>query len=166
VVATVTAVFGAGRPSQASVRPEQPRVTSDNPRPFRFVPGVTPTFTQHFTATWLTGALPFAGSAATSASVEVGMPGEPRASEALVVALCDFMPPLALSMLRAPAPGSSLTWTLELLTERFDALPMRGFRVDAELLAAQDGYTNQSCMIWGPGGEPVALSHQAMVVFG
>ena len=166
VVAMVTAVFGAGRPSLVTVSPTQPRVTSDEPRPFRFVPGVTPTFTQHFAATWLTGALPFDGSAETTASVEVSMPGESRASEALVIALCDFMPPLALSMLTVPAPGSSLTWTLELLAHSFDTLFMQGFRVDAELLAAHDGYTNQSCMVWGPGGEPVALSRQAMVVFG
>ena len=45
------------------------------------------------------------------------MHGEHESSEALIVALADFIPPLALSMLRTPAPGSSLTWMLELLTD-------------------------------------------------
>lgn len=166
VLAIVIGVFGEGRSSRVRVTPEQPRVTAAQPTRFRFLPGVTPTFTQHFDATWLTGDLPFSSSSATSACLEVGMPEEPECSEALVVALCDFVPPLALSMLSSPAPGSSLTWMLEFLTDSFDAHPMQGFRVDAELVAAADGYTSQSCFVWGPAGEPVALSRQAMVVFG
>jgi hypothetical protein len=59
-----------------------------------------------------------------------------------------------------------MTWMLELLTNRFDGLALSGWRVDATLVAAQHGYTSQSCMIWGPRGEPMALSRQSMVVFG
>ena len=55
---------------------------------------------------------------------------------------------------------------LELLRDPYDDLGMNDWRVDAELIAARDGYTNQSVMLWGPGGEPVALSRQSMVVFG
>jgi hypothetical protein len=66
----------------------------------------------------------------------------------------------------APTPGSPLTWMLELLRDRYDDLGLDDWRVDAELIAARDGYTNQSVMLWGPCGEPVALSRQSMVVFG
>jgi hypothetical protein len=45
-------------------------------------------------------------------------------------------------------------------------LPLNGWRIDAQLQAAEDGYTSQQVMLWGPGGEPVALSRQSMVVFG
>ena len=166
VLAVVLGVFGAARPSQVRVTPMQALLQSDKPTSFNFVPGVTPTFTKHFEATWLSGGLPFSGTDATRASVEVGMPEEAHASEALLVALSDFMPPLGLSMLRTPAPGSSLTWMLELLTDRFSELPVRGFRIDAELLAARDGYTSQSGTVWGPDGTPLALSRQSMVVFG
>lgn len=165
-LAIVIGVFGAARPSVVHVAPVMPRVADATPMPFRFIPGVTPTFTQHFDATWLAGSLPFTASANTPACVFLGMPEETESTEALIVALADFIPPLALSMLRTPAPGSSLTWMLELLTDSLEGLPMEGFRVDAELLAGRDGYTSQSSMIWGPAGQPIALSRQAMVVFG
>ena len=102
----------------------------------------------------------------TTASVRLGMPEESTCSEALLVALSDFIPPLGLSMLRTPAPGSSLTWMLELLDHDLERLPMTGFRVDAELVAGRDGYHNQSSTIWAPDGAPLALSRQTMVVFG
>ena len=54
---------------------------------------------------------------------------------------------------------------LELLTHRRD-LPCEGWRVDAQLDAAVDGYTSQGLTLWGPGGVPVALGRQSMVVFG
>ena len=94
------------------------------------------------------------------------MQDEGRATEGHVVAIADFIPPLALSHLRTPAFGSTLTWMMELLAERVDHLPLAGWRVDSQLVAARDGYTSQSVMVWGPGGEPVATSRQSMLVFG
>ena len=165
-LAIVIGVFGAARASVVNVTPVMPRVADVTPLPFRYVPGVTPTFTQHFDATWLAGRLPFTGSPNEPACVYLGMREEPESSEALIVALADFIPPLALSMLRTPAPGSSLTWMLELLSDTLTGFPVEGFRVDSEMLAGRDGYTSQSSMIWGPKGQPIALSRQAMVVFG
>ncbi|HVH33257.1 MAG TPA: hypothetical protein VM847_03985, partial [Tahibacter sp.] len=43
--------------------------------------------------------------------------------------------------------------------------PAEGWRVDAELVAARDGYTSQSTWIVAPDGRPIALSRQSMVVF-
>ena len=43
---------------------------------------------------------------------------------------------------------------LELLPEDVGSLPLEGWRVDAELTAAHGGYTNQSLVLWGPGGVP------------
>jgi hypothetical protein len=88
------------------------------------------------------------------------------AGEAQVLALADFIAPVALSHLKSPAPGSTLTWMVEMLAAELGSLPLEGWRVDAELIAAVDGYTSQSVMLWGPGGVPVALSRQSMVIFG
>ena len=55
---------------------------------------------------------------------------------------------------------------LELLADRFDHLPLSGFRIEAELVAARDGYTNQAVTMFAPSGEPLALGHQTMLVFG
>ncbi len=45
-------------------------------------------------------------------------------------------------------------------------MPLDGWRMDATMMAAGSGYTNQSMVLWGPGGMPVALGRQTMVVFG
>jgi hypothetical protein len=87
-------------------------------------------------------------------------------TEGHVISIADFIPPVALSHLDSPAPGSTLTWMLEFLRDDVGKLPLTGWRVDAELVAARDGYTSQSVMVFGPDGTPVALSRQSMLVFG
>lgn len=164
--ALAVGVFGAKRPSRISVAPERPPVDASDPFDFRYVPGVSPGFTQYFAIRWLKGGLPFTASKTMEAVAEIGMPGEAAAAVEHVIALADVMPPLALAHLDAPARGSSATWTLEMLSDTVPALGTRGFRADATLVAARDGYTSQSVFIWGPGGEPVALSRQSMFVFG
>jgi acyl-CoA thioesterase len=162
----VIGVFGAARESTLRVLPAQPAVEAmASPHVLRYVPGLLPQFTQHFEAKWLQGDIPFTGSKKTAQVVEVGLKDEGVADEAQVIAFADFIPPVALSMLNQPAPGSSLTWMLELFADA-RGLPLTGWRIDAQLHAAQDGYTSQQVMLWGPNGEPVALSRQSMVVFG
>jgi acyl-CoA thioesterase len=159
-------VFGRARPSALDFQPVQPTVENPAAQDLRYVEGRMPAFTQHFGARWLRGGLPFSGSHQRENVVQLSLRDEGRVDETHVLAFADFTPPIALSMFDAPTPGSSLTWMLELLRDRYDDLGMDNWRVDAELIAARDGYTNQSVMLWGPRGEPVALSRQSMVVFG
>ena len=161
----VIGVFGLARPSAVRIAPAQPAVASDKPIVFPYVPGITPSFTHHFAVRWLRGNLPFSGSTQAQNVVEIGLRDECLASEEHVLAIADFIPPIALSMLRQPAPGSSMTWMIEFLAERVDHLPLQGWRMDAEVSATRDGYTSQTGLLWGPGGEAVALSRQSMVVF-
>lgn len=162
-------IFGMARESSIHIAPLQPAVQAvTRPFEFRFIPGLTPNFTRHYTMRWLRGQPPFTGSREADAVIEVGYaepPPGPTTVEHLV-ALADVIPPAALSLLNKPAPGSSMTWTLEFLRDDFGALPLSGWRFDVSLPAAGGGYTSQSVIIWGPGGEPVALSRQNMVVFG
>lgn len=165
-LALVIGVFGTARSSVVAVAPTQPPIKADHSLELPYIPGVVPIFTQHFAARWLRGMPPFTGDTGCDHVLEVEMRDEGQATEAHVVAIADYIPPLALTHLTTPAPGSTLTWMMELLTDRVDHLPLAGWRVDAQLVAARDGYTSQSVMIWGPGGEPVALSRQSMMVFG
>lgn len=164
--AIVIGVFGSPRSSVVSVTPRRTPspVTMDLELPF--IPGVVPNFTQHFQAHWSHGAPPFTGSSEPRHTVTVGMRGEARASEAHLVAIADFIPPIGLSYLASPAPGSTLTWMLEVLRDRLDDQPAQGWIVDAELFAARDGYTSQAVTLWAPDGEIAAVSRQSMLVFG
>ncbi|OOG39414.1 thioesterase family protein [Rhodanobacter sp. C05] len=159
-------VFGSARPSVLDFQPEQPPFRGATSKELRYVEGQMPAFTQHFRARWLRGDLPFSGGHQRDSALQLSLRDDGQPDETHVLAFADFIPPIALSMFDAPTPGSSLTWMIELLRDRYDDLGMDDWRVDAELIAARDGYTNQSVMLWGPHGEPVALSRQSMVVFG
>lgn len=159
-------VFGAARESALDFGPAQTPVEATDAPVLRYVEGKMPRFMQHFDARWLRGDLPFSGGTRRDSVIELGFRETGMADETHVMALADFIPPIALSMFDAPTPGSSLTWMIDLLCDRFDDLPLQGWRIDAELIAARLGYTQQSCMLWGPRGVPVALSRQCMVVFG
>jgi acyl-CoA thioesterase len=165
-LAVVTAVFGRPRPSGLHRMPVMPPVQSDHARAFQYIPGLVPAFIQHFTAMLLRGDFPFSGVKHPEMVVELGMPGESESSESHVIAMADFIPPIGLSWMDAPTPGSSMSWMLEILADRVDGLPMEGWRVDAEMTAADNGYTHQSLILWGPQGQAIALGRQTMVVFG
>ena len=165
-LALLVGVFGTSRPSAVSVRPQQPTVASDKALVLPWIPGATPNFTQHFSARWIVGAPPRTGVTGTESVIELGMHDQGKATEYHVVAMADFIPPIALSHLKEMVPAASLSWMLELLPEDVAALPLEGWRIDARMTAADGGYTHQSLMLWGPGGVPVALGRQTMVVFG
>lgn len=164
---TAIGIFGAARPSVVQIAPVRPAVVCDKPLTFPYLPGITPAFTQHFDVRWLRGGLPFTGSKETRNVLEIGLrdAGSSLASEEHVLGIADFIPPIALSLLKKPSVGSSMTWMIEFLGNYAGGLPLQGWRMDAELVAAGDGYTSQSGLLWGPDGSPVALSRQNMVVF-
>jgi hypothetical protein len=159
-------IFGAARSSVISIVPRQP-AAEGQPRPFPFIKGVTPDFTQHFAMRWRRGGMPFTGASLAENVLELDMrDGEAATIEEHVLAIADVIPPVALSLLKTPVPGSSMTWMLEMLHDQLAQLPLQGWRMDAEVVAAGGGYTSQSGLLWGPGGVPVALSRQNMVIFG
>jgi acyl-CoA thioesterase len=159
-------IFGRGRPSRVERVPEPTPVPHQEPMLAPFVAGLTPNFTQHFAMRWLYGGFPFSNTKVPLAVIEVSLTDSAKTREEHVVAIADAIPPVALSMLETIAPGSSLTWTLEMLRDHFDDLPLAGWRLHAELNAGREGYTSQSVLVCDPRGAPAALSHQSMVVFG
>jgi acyl-coenzyme A thioesterase PaaI-like protein len=165
-LALMVGVFGLPRASAVTLRPRRPEVTPESPVDVPWIPGVSPNFTQHFKARWIVGGLPWSGIERPDVVIELAMRDRGHATESHVLAMADFIPPIALSYLRTPVAAASLTWMLELLTEDVGSLPLDGWRIDAQMTAAHSGYVNQSLMLWGPGGVPVALGRQTMVVFG
>lgn len=159
-------VFGRARQSAVAVVPRPPVEVAATGIEMPRMSGIGPAFLEHFTARWLRGAFPASGTTETRHLIEVGLiDSVVTATEYHAIAIADFVPPLALAMLKTLANGSTLTWMLELVTDRFDT-SLTGWRVDGELIAARDGYTNQSVMLWAPDGTPAALSRQSMAVFG
>jgi hypothetical protein len=168
-LALVVGVFGRGRPSKADLSP-QPTPSwgeAHDPFEFPFIEGLSVSFARHFRMRLMSGPLPFTRSKwAPRVTFEVSLHDPSPASEGHVVAIGDAIPPVAFVKLSEPAPGSSVTWTLEMLVDRYDDLPLAGWTVQAELRAGHNGFTSQPSVIFAPGGRAVALSQQSMVVFG
>lgn len=160
-------IFGASRPSKVERTLQQPPVECAKPREFPYIEGVMPAFTRHFRMIWLRGGMPYSGATLHENVLELGFKEETGvADEAHVLALADVIPPIGLSLLKSPVAGSSMTWTIEFLSGQFSEQPLQGWRMDAEMVAARDGYTSQSGVLWAPDGRAVALSRQNMVIFG
>jgi hypothetical protein len=158
-------VFGAARESSVRIVPAQPLVECAEPLVLPYIAGITPSFVQHFSVRWLRGGLPYSGSTLPQIVAEIDLNDRGSASEKHVLGIADYIPPIGLTMIKRPAPGSSMTWMIEFFGEPLEGLPLQGWRMDGELVAAGEGYTSQSGMLWGPQGRLVALSRQSMVVF-
>jgi acyl-CoA thioesterase len=164
----VIGVYGAARTSTVNVpaaqvppperRPEDSLAT---PR----MPGIIPEFLQHFEMRWADGQPPFSGAKTSVTKLWLRHLNPSGNAECDLVALADVLPSPALSMVKGFAPASSLTWTLELLEP---AAPQgEGYwRVDNAVVAAQDGYVQQSTTLHAPDGRTVALARQVVVIFG
>lgn len=164
--ALVIAVFGAPRTSVVHLMPARTPLPTTSPLRFPFLPGVTPNFTQHLEVDLLQGTLPFSGTTDPEQRLQIRLLDEGNAQELHVPLYGDFIPPIGLSYLDAPAPGSTLTWMLELLRERWENLPLAGWGVDGRLESALSGYTSQFVTLWAPDGTPAAFSRQSMLIFG
>jgi acyl-coenzyme A thioesterase PaaI-like protein len=166
LLALAIGVFGSGRSSRVRREPalNLPR-DGGKGTPFPFLPGVTPNFMQHFGVVLRDGAMPFTNKPVHANRFSLDLRDDGTTSEWHLLALADFVPPVALSWMDSVTPGSSLTWMLELLVDDYTTQPLAGWTIDAELVAARDGYTSQSTWIVAPDGRAVALSRQSMVVF-
>ena len=162
----VVAIFGAPRSSIVAVAPPPARPDKSPAQSvaFPFMPGVTPDFLKYIETSWARGGAPFTGQSDPRVQMHSRLRGESAIDECSVVGMADIPPPLGLALLKKPAMGSSMTWTLEFLSHEFPQGEGWWF-IDAELIAARDGYLTQSLMLYGPDGKAVALSRQAMVMF-
>jgi acyl-coenzyme A thioesterase PaaI-like protein len=158
-------VFGLGR--ESIVRRDLPPPPAKKPgTTLPYVPKLMPSFFQHFDVELLEGGLPFSNQPVHRNVYQLGLKDASNATDAHLIALADFVPPVGLSWMPKPTPGSSMTWMLEFLDHGFVDQPVSGWMVDSEMIAARDGYTSQSTTLWSPAGVPTLLSRQSMVVFG
>jgi acyl-CoA thioesterase len=167
----VIGIFGQSRPSVIELLPPKPEVPAvEAAATLPYLEGVTPTFTREITMRWARGATLFKGATEPKTQTYIGFRDEPYAGpgalgEAQIISYADVIPSPGLSLLKQPAMASSLTWTLEMLTD--DCGPAREglWLMDAVVDSGRDGYLNQSATLWSPEWEPIALSRQSVVVF-
>jgi acyl-CoA thioesterase len=167
----VVGVFGQARRSVIEVQPLKPQAPpAEAAEPFSYIEGVTPQFTRQVTMRWVNGVSFYRGAAEPKTQIYVGLRDEPYAGpgvlgEAQIIGYADMTPSPGLSLLNAPTPASSLTWTLELLTDDFGPARDGLWLMDSAVDAGRDGYLNETATLWSPEGRAVALSRQSVAVF-
>lgn len=161
--------FGQDRESVVRVDYEQaPAVGEPESKPaFPFIPNVTPDFTQHYDYRYTTGKFPFSGSKETVMGGWIRQKDEVShpVSVAEILALLDAWPPATLSMLKSPAPGSSLTWTISFVNIPDDRKADDWWQYEAHIQQAHHGYSHIDATLWDDRGQAVVLSRQAVCVF-
>lgn len=171
VVALVQGSFGASRSSSIKVDAQPaPTIKSvENSQELPYIPRVTPEFTRHLAMRWGLGGLPFSGTQSREMGGWVRFRDQGRVEtldEAHLLGLVDAWPPAVLSLLKGPAPGSSLTWTIEFIQPMVSVTSDQWCLYRAEIEHARDGYGHVAAALWTPGGELLAISRQTVTVFG
>lgn len=168
VVAAMLASLGAPRESAVSVpAPTLPvfKAPADS-LSLPTIKGVTPDFLEYFDMRYAEGKPPYSGSDEANFSGYMGFRDAPVAmSTAALIALVDTWPPSVLSMLRTPAPASSLTWTMELLDDPATRPADTLWHYQVHTDQCSDGYGQSRATIWDANGKAVALSRQTFTVF-
>ncbi len=163
-------IFAFGKAKQSSLHFDDmpmPEVGAPDEIKGFFRKGPKPGFTQNFDMKGALGAPPISGSDQKSIGLWMRHldPDTPQDATA-VLAIGDAPPPAAMSMLKTPAPISSMTWMAEFMTDdiRTDAEGWWFAQHTAQL--AKDGYSSQSMRLWNRQGEPVLVGRQTIAVFG
>ncbi|MGY4493298.1 acyl-CoA thioesterase [Pseudomonas sp. TE3610] len=170
-VTLMQASFGAPRESMIDV-PAEPAVALKplaESTPLPYIQGVTPEYIRHLDLRWGIGGLPFTGTPGRQMGGWVRLRDEPGAeplTEAHLLALVDAWPPAVLPHLNKPAPGSSLSWTIEFVQPLAQLTTQDWCRYCATIEHARDGYGHAGAMLWTAEGELMAISRQTVTVFG
>ncbi len=164
---TISYAFGSSRRLDCDRVPVAvaPQRQIDDIREVRYVEGVSATFAQHFGHRWAEGAKPGSGGEPRDKGYLRHRDSGPLAGEEHIIALADGAPSPVAAALTSPVVASSLTWTLDLLDHNFSWPADQWFRLDSEVNACRDGYVSETRLLVNPDNQPVALSHQCVVVY-
>ncbi|MGA9796247.1 MAG: thioesterase family protein [Rhizomicrobium sp.] len=158
--------FGVARPSAVAYQSlPMPRAEAiAGSAPF-FDDKPTITFQQHFESRMAGGARPFTPEEVPEYLIWFRHRDE-NAREGLVplIALADAPPPASMVMFRAPAPISTMTWTVDILSDR-PATRDGWWLVRSSTETAHQGYSTQAMTVWNAQGEPVIAARQNVAIF-
>lgn len=158
--------YGAARTSSVSFGSvAAPAVQEPDALPvfFRPFPGLN--FVQHFDSRLADGHFPFSGDKEPTMTLWLRHhDADAPASATALVALADALPPAAMVRLRQYGPISTMTWVIDMLTDRLETT--EGWwlvRSTAETIG--DGYSSQAMTVWNAARQPVMVCRQNIAVF-
>ena len=127
-------------------------------------PGLS--FVQHFDGRFAGGALPFSGAQHPEMTLWLRHRATAGTSPMVaLLALADAPPPAASTMAKTPPPISTMTWAVDMLTDKIETTDGWWLlRTSAEQIG--DGYSSQAMTVWNAHGMAVMAARQNIAVFG
>jgi acyl-CoA thioesterase len=163
-----TFCFGAGRASRVSFDATAATQTSKPESCPTFFDNAPPQlrFLQHIEGRHAGGAFPFSGAKSPMMMLWLRHRDTSlKPSLVPLLALADAPPPAIVATLTAPGIISTMTWSIDLLTDTIDTAD-GWWLVRTEADAAADGYTSQVMTVRNAAGQAVMTSRQNVAVFG
>lgn len=170
ICAVMLASFAGERESMVRVKPDDAPVfcAPEEVQAFPFIPGLTPDFTQYFDYRYTLGKMPFMGSTQKEMGgwIKLREESTQAISVAQILALLDAWPPATFSMLKKPASGSSLTWTISFVNLPNDCSANDWWQYRADIQSSESGYSHIDGTLWDKHGKVAVISRQTVSVFG
>jgi len=163
-----TLCFGAARPSTVSLAASDAMPTKSPENCPSFFDNAPPglRFLQHIEGRHAGGALPFSGAAEPMMILWLRHRDSAlKPSMVSLLALADAPPPAIVATLTKPGIISTMTWSIDLLSDSIDT-DGGWWLIRTASDAAADGYTSQIMTVWNARGRPVMASRQSVAVFG
>lgn len=122
-------------------------------------------FQQHFESRMAGGARPFTPDSEPEYLIWFRHRDEKaRTGIVPLIALADAPPPAAMVIFPQPAPISTMTWSMDVLTD--DPQTREGWwLIQSKTETAWQGYSTQSMMVWNADGRPVIAHRQNVAIF-
>jgi acyl-CoA thioesterase len=163
-----TAILGVGRDTELKfAAPDATEASPEQALKFRYKPGVIPNFIQHYDLRWARGTPPFTGTTDPAATIFARPLAEDvRYDESEFLTITDVIPPPVISLMRTPAPASTMNCTIELIRPEAIYGTRLWVRFEVTLHDAHSGYAWQTARIYSESGTLLAVAHQSVAVFG
>lgn len=158
-------MFAAARPSRhAYAALPMPEVAAPDTLPAFFDSPAAPVFARQFVIRRAGGATPVSGAKKPELLLWIRH-RDAQAPDTLasILALGDVPPPAAMTMFTAPAPISTVTWSVEVLDNVFIGAGWHLLHVEAE--SVRDGYSSQRMTLWNANGTPLLSARQSVALF-
>jgi acyl-CoA thioesterase len=81
-----------------------------------------------------------------------------------LLALADALPPAAMVLFHAPAPISTMTWSIDMLADQ-PRSETGWWLVQCAAETIHSGYSAQNTLIWDAGGRPILAARQNIAIF-
>lgn len=165
IAARAVFAFGAARASVFDVQfaPAPPIAGPDEAALF-LPPEHGPVFARNFDVRLAKGGMPISSSKEHDHFLWVRHRDERATSTAALLALADMPPPAVLPMFPRIAPISTMTWTLNFLTDH-PVTEEGWWLLESRAENAAEGYSSQDMFVWNKSGAPVVAGRQSVAIF-